>query len=78
MTEAWASWRVKWESDSECLTGSELPHFRLLFVDGAAYVIDSSLKDFGTRLTFFGMLPTNERQSIESEIESMWRQATPL
>ena len=80
VTEAWAEWRVNWEGESECLTstGSELPHFRLLYVDRAVYLIDSSLKDFGSRLTFFRMLPTDERESIEREIESTWRRATPL
>lgn len=78
VTDAWANWQGSWEGDSQCFTGSELPHFRLLFVDGAAYLIDSSLKDFGARLTLFRMLPTDERQSIESEIESTWRRATPL
>ena len=80
VTEAWAEWGVKWEGESECLTspGSELPHFRLLYVDRAAYLIDSSLKDFGSRLTFLRMLPTDERESIEREIESTWRRATPL
>ena len=78
VTDTWTNWRGNWEGESQCLTGSELPHFRLLFVDGAAYLIDSSLKDFGSRLTFLRMLPTDERHSIESEIELTWRRATPL
>lgn len=80
VTQAWRDWRVKWEGESECLAtpGNELPHFRLLYVDGAAYVIDSSLKDFGSRLTYIRMLPTDERQRIESETESSWKQAVPV
>ena len=78
VADAWTSWQVNWEGESQCLTGNGLPHFRLLFVDGAAYLIDSSLKDFGARLTFLRMLPTDERHSVESEIESTWRRATPL
>lgn len=78
VADAWISWQVNWEGESQCFTGKGLPHFRLLFVDGAAYLIDSSLKDFGARLTFLRMLPTDERRSIESEIVSTWRRATPL
>ena len=77
ITEAWASWRASWKGDSECRIGSG-PHFRLLLVDGAAYHIDASLKDFGSKWTFFRMLPTDELRQIEGRVESMWRQATPV
>ena len=76
--EAWADWRGRWEGDSECRIGNGLPHFRLLFVDGAPYRIDSSLKDFGSSLTCFQMLPADELREIEDEIESAWRRAAPL
>ena len=78
VTEAWADQRANWGGSSECRIGSELPHFRLLFVDGAAYHVDASLKDFGSSWTFFRMLPTNELRQVEGEIESLWRQATPV
>ncbi len=78
VTEAWADWRASWDGDSECRIGSELPHLRLLFVDGAVYHVDASLKDFGSSLTCLRMLPTDEFRQIEGDIESMWRQATPV
>ena len=78
VTEAWAHWRNSWGGDSECRIGSELPHFRLLFIDSAAYHVDASLKDFGSTLTFYQMVPTDELRQIEGKIESMWRQATPV
>lgn len=76
--DAWAHWGARWEGDSECRTGSELPHLRLLVVDGAPYHIDSSLKDFGSSLTCFRMLPTDEWEIIRGDVESAWRRATPL
>lgn len=78
VTEAWSDWRDSWGGNSECRIGSELPHFRLLFIDSAAYHVDASLKDFGSRLTFYRMVPTDELRQIEGQIESMWRQATPV
>ena len=78
VTADWDDWRAIWGGDSECRVGGELPHFRLLFVDRAAYHVDASLKDFGTRWTFLRMLPTDELLQIEGKIESMWRQATPV
>jgi len=77
VAKAWNDWRANWGGDSECRIGGELPHFRLLLVDRAAYHVDASLKDFGTRWTFLRMLPTDELQQIEGKIESMWRQAIP-
>ena len=75
---AWAEWSENWSGDSECRIGSELPHFRLLYVDTAAYHVDASLKDFGSKLSFYQMLPTDELQQLEGTIDSMWRQAIPL
>ena len=71
VTQAWADWQGQWEGDSECRIGSGLPHFRLLIVDRAAYDVDASFKDFGSSLTFFRMLPTDELRQIESTIDSM-------
>ncbi len=61
----WGDRRNNWEGESKCFVGSDLPHFRLLYLDGAAYLIDSSLKDFGSRLTYVRMPPTDERERIE-------------
>lgn len=78
VAEAWAHWQAGWEGDSQCRMGSELPHFRLLLVDGAPYHIDSSLKDFGATLTVYWRLPTLEWESIRGDVESAWRQASPI
>ncbi len=78
VTKAWANWRGVWGGNNQCRLSKELPHFRLLFVDGAAYHVDASLKDFGSTWTFLRMFPTDELEQIEGKIESMWRQATPL
>ena len=78
VTQTWADWQGQWEGDSECRIGSGLPHFRLLIVDRAAYHVDASFKDFGSSLTFFRMLPTDELRQIESTIDSMWDRATSV
>ena len=78
VTKDWANWRGVWVGNSECRLAKELPHFRLLYVDGAAYHVDASFKDFGSSLTFVQMLLTEELENIKAEIESTWRQATPL
>ena len=78
VTEAWAEWRENWRGVSECRLGSELPHFRLLFIDKAAYHVDASLKDFGSKWTFFRMLPTDELRQLEGTIDSLWQQAVPI
>ena len=75
---AWAHWEAGWEGDSQCRMGSELPHFRLLIVDGAAYHIDSSLKDFGAKWTVYWRIPTPESERMRDDVESAWRQATPI
>ena len=78
VTEAWADWHASWDGRSECRIGRELPHFRLLVVDGAAYHVDASLKDFGASLTFYRPLPTDELRQIEDAIECMWNQAASV
>ena len=78
VSDAWANWAPRWEGDTECRTGIELPHMRLLVVDGAPYHIDSSLKDFGSNLTCFRKLLTEEWEIIQGDVESTWRGATPL
>ncbi len=77
VAESWNDWRASWGGDSKCRIGGELPHFRLLLVDRAAYQLDASLKDFGSSWTFLRMLPTDELLLIEGKLESMWRQANP-
>ncbi|MYB40891.1 MAG: hypothetical protein F4X76_01625 [Chloroflexi bacterium] len=78
VTDAWPAWAGHWQGNSECRVGSRLPHFRFLLVDGAAYHIDASLKDFGASLTFYRRLPTAELNEIEGTIESMWSEAASV
>ena len=78
VTDAWPDWEGRWQGNSQCRVGSRLPHFRLLLVDGAAYHVDASLKDFGASFTFYRPLPTEELRRIEGEIESMWTEAASV
>ncbi len=81
LRETWAKWSAVWdEGGTKCraIASSALPHTRYLFIDGARYHFDASLKDFGKRLTHFRLLEPLEARLVESEIDSAWALAVVI
>ncbi len=79
--EAWAKWASSWnEGGAECrvVHRSLLPHTRFLYVDGARYHFDASLKDFGHRFTHFRLLGPSEVRVVEAAVTAAWATAVPV
>lgn len=81
VVEAWTKWASSWsEGGAECrvVHRSLLPHTRYLYVDGARYHFDASLKDFGQRFTHFRLLHPSEVREVEAAVTAAWAAAVPL
>lgn len=81
VVESWTEWASSWsEGGAECrmVHRSLLPHARYLYVDGARYHFDASLKDFGQRFTHFRLLRPSEVRVVEAAVTAAWATAIPL
>ena len=77
----WPKWAGVWrDGGAECRAVGRppLPHSRYLYVDGARYFFDASLKDVGRSLTHFRLLAPSEVRLVEAEVAAAWAAGVPL